>query len=133
MTDSENTASYYSDEMATFGDRLSAGREALGMEQKELARRLGVKVKTIAAWENDVAEPRANKLQMVAGLLNVSMRWLLTGEGDGVNARESDDELDADLNALLTELRGLRSDAARLGEKIGRVEKRLRAQLRSDK
>jgi hypothetical protein len=39
-------------------------------------------------------------------------------------------ELDADVSALLVELRSLRGEAAQLGEKIGRLEKRLRAALK---
>ena len=75
---------WYSNDIATFGDRVAAGREALGLSQKQLARKLGVAAKTVDSWEHDISEPRANKLQMLAGILNVSMPWLLTGEGDGV-------------------------------------------------
>ena len=53
------------------------------MTQADLASGIGVKLKTVRAGKTTWREPRANKLQMVAGLLNVSMRWLLTGEGDG--------------------------------------------------
>lgn len=130
MTEATDSTDYYSDDNATFGDRVAAGREAIGMTQKDLAGRLGVKVKTIAAWENDVAEPRANKLQMLAGVLNVSMRWLLTGEGDGVEAPDAGGAIDPDLSGMLTELRSLRGEAAQLGERIGRIEKRLRAHLK---
>lgn len=77
---------WYSDEAATFGDRLAAAREALGMDQKALAGRLGVKLSTIERWENDQSEPRANKLVILAGVLNVPMPWLLTGDGDGLDA-----------------------------------------------
>ena len=131
MSDAIETQDYYSDDSATFGDRVAAGREAIGMDQKELARRLGVKLKTIEAWEHDTAEPRANKLQMLAGVLNVSMRWLLTGEGAELESPDGPAVIDADVAGLLAELRGLRTEAAGLGERIGRLEKRLRAQLRN--
>jgi transcriptional regulator with XRE-family HTH domain len=37
------------------------------MSQADLARKLGVKLKTDPQnWENDLAEPRANKLQMLS-------------------------------------------------------------------
>ena len=81
---------WYSDDAATFGDRLAAAREAKGMNQKAFARRLGVAPETVEGWENDMREPRANKLQMMSGILDVSMSWLLTGEGRGV-----DPEVDA--------------------------------------
>lgn len=75
---------WYGPETATFGDRLAAAREMSGLTQDQLAQRLGVKVGTLRKWENDVAEPRANRLQMLAGLLNVSISWLLLGESEGL-------------------------------------------------
>jgi len=131
MPDAAASPDYFSDEHATFGDRVAAAREAVGLGQIELARRLGVKEKTVRGWEDDTAEPRANKLQMLSGVLNVSMRWLLTGEGDGVEAPGNSSELEPDVSALLVEMRALRGEATQLGEKIGRLEKRLRAVLQS--
>ncbi|MDP5362418.1 MAG: helix-turn-helix domain-containing protein, partial [Paracoccaceae bacterium] len=77
---------WFSEETATFGDRLAGAREAAGMDQKALAEKLGVKTNVISGWENDLKEPRANRLQMVSGILGVSITWLLTGEGDGPDA-----------------------------------------------
>ena len=76
---------YYSERQATFGDRLYAARDAAGLSQKLLASKLGVKSKTVQAWESDSTEPRANKLQMVSALLNVSMVWLMSGLGSGIS------------------------------------------------
>ena len=73
---------WYGPETATFGDRLAAARENAGMTQAQLARRLGVRKATLTGWEDDLSEPRANKLQMMAGLLNVSIMWLLNGLSD---------------------------------------------------
>jgi len=120
---------WYGAETATFGDRLSGAREALGLSQSDLAKRLGVKLKTVRGWENDQSEPRANKLQMVAGLLNVSIMWLLTGEGDGLDGPETTTEPATDIRQLLLDLRQARSDHARLLDDLGRLEKRLRAML----
>ncbi len=131
MDEPTKPTDWYSDNAATFGDRMTAARDLTGLSQSDLAARLGVKDKTIKAWENDTAEPRANKLQMLAGVLNVSMRWLLTGEGDGVSSPEDQVELSADVSALLAEMRELRGQAVTLAERIGRLEKRLRAELKS--
>ncbi|PRX37794.1 Helix-turn-helix [Meinhardsimonia xiamenensis] len=121
---------WYSNDIATFGDRLAAAREAAGLTQAELARRLGVKLKTLQRWENDLAEPRANKLQMLAGLLNVSIIWLLTGEGEGVTPPGDDSAaMPEDLPDLLAEIRSLRAELSRTAERLGRAEKRLRAAL----
>ncbi len=121
---------WFSAETATFGDRLAGAREAAGLDQKALAEKLGVKTAVIAGWENDLKEPRANRLQMVSGIVGVSMSWLLTGEGDGLDAPDDASVMSEDLLDLLAEMRSLRSQIAQSGEKLGRLEKRLRTALK---
>lgn len=121
---------WYSAETATFGDRLAGARDAAGLDQRGLAGKLGVKMSVIQGWENDLREPRANRLQMVSGILGVSMSWLLTGEGDGPDAPEEDSQMTHDLVDLLAEMRALRGQIAQSGEKLGRLEKRLRTALK---
>lgn len=119
---------WYSNETATFGDRVAAAREARAMSQKALAKRLGVAQKTIEGWENDLSEPRANKLQMLSGVLNVSLPWLLTGEGEGVSATPYGEQ-DQDVAELMSNLRTLRTEMMRAAERLGVIEKRLKAAL----
>ena len=122
---------WYGPEAATFGDRIAAAREAAGMGQEKLARRLGVKLKTLQGWENDLSEPRANRLQMLAGLLNVSMGWLLTGEGEGLPAPDdATSVLPADVNEELLEIRALKTQMQTAGDRLGRLEKNLRQLLK---
>ncbi|NBD28709.1 MAG: helix-turn-helix domain-containing protein [Alphaproteobacteria bacterium] len=128
MTEEEKTE-WFSDDTATFGDRLAAAREAASMTQKDLAKKLGIKLGTLRNWEDDLNEPRANKLQMVSGILGVSMRWLLTGEGDGIDMPEDNQIEAADLRDILTEMRSLRAQITQSGEKLAQLEKRLRAVL----
>ncbi|MEQ9041450.1 MAG: helix-turn-helix transcriptional regulator [Silicimonas sp.] len=120
---------WYSNEAATFGDRVAAAREARQMSQKALAKRLGIGLKTIESWENDLSEPRANKLQMLSGILNVSIPWLLTGEGAGV-VPEGDDVAVPDFVELLSEMRVLRTEMLRSAERLAIIEKRLGAALK---
>ncbi|MCA0206692.1 MAG: helix-turn-helix domain-containing protein [Proteobacteria bacterium] len=121
--------SWYTDDRATLGDRLAAGREAAEMTQAQLAQRLGVRAKTLRDWENDVSEPRANRLQMLAALLGVSLRWLLTGEGSDVTPPEEEPRTtDPALKAALGEVRSLRAELLAMGERMGRLEKTLRLQ-----
>ncbi|MGF6861495.1 transcriptional regulator with XRE-family HTH domain [Rhodobacteraceae bacterium MBR-64] len=120
---------WYGEDAATFGDRLAAAREAAGMSQADLARRLGVKLITITGWEDDRLEPRANRLQMVAGLLNVSMVWLLTGKGEGVPAPDEGGQITPDVSAIFAEMRQLRADIGTSAERLGLLEKRLRRAL----
>ncbi len=122
----ETEDDWYSEDRATFGDRVTGAREAMGWSQKELAKRLGVKLKTVAGWEGDLSEPRANKLQMLAGILNISLVWLLTGDGDGVDEPQENAELPADVKGLLAEMRQLRGKMKENIDQMGRLEKRLR-------
>lgn len=126
---SETEVDWYGPDAATFGDRVAAAREAAGMTQAQLARRLGVKKATLVGWEQDLAEPRANKLSMISGLLNVSMSWLLTGEGDDLSEPGSFEGQSSDFQALANELRALREDMRRQTERAGRIEKTLRRLL----
>ena len=62
-----------------FGERLRNAREASGMSQQQMASRLGVKGATVNNWESGKEDPRANRLQMIASLLNVPLLWLIAG------------------------------------------------------
>lgn len=64
------------------GPRLKVARENAEITQEELAGRVGVLVRSVKAWESDKAVPRANRLQMLAGILGVSLGWLLEGRED---------------------------------------------------
>jgi transcriptional regulator with XRE-family HTH domain len=125
----ETGRGWYDAETSTFGDRMTGAREAAGLSQAELARRLGVKVKTIRAWENDMAEPRANRLQMLAGLLGVSIMWLLNGQGDGLEGPELAVEIPDDLTEILKDLRTMLVEQSQLADRAARLEKRLRVAL----
>jgi hypothetical protein len=84
---------------------------------------------TLDAWENDWKEPRANRLQMLTGMLGVSLRWLLTGVGEGPDNPEDVTEIPSDINAMLAEMRKLRAHIAKSSVKLGELEKRLRKAL----
>lgn len=127
MSDSDEI-NWYSNEAATFGDRVAAARDARQMTQKQLAKRLGVGLKTVEGWENDVSEPRANKLQTLSGVLNVSIPWLLTGEGLGVELA-NENPSPPEIAEVLAEMRVLRTDLQRSAERLGVLEKRLKGVL----
>ncbi len=128
MTISKDTT-YYGDAAATLGDRIVAAREAAGYSQKKLASRLGVKLKTVQGWEEDRTEPRANKLQMMTGILGVSLVWLMSGEGEGVSEPTEAPSGLEDIQDALEELQSLRADMTQATRKLSIVEKRLRARL----
>ena len=64
---------------------------------------------------------------MLAGVLNISLVWLLSGEGEGAPTDVEGEVVDAEV--LLSELRGIRAEQTRLVERAMRLEKRLRAYL----
>ncbi|MEW9918867.1 multiprotein-bridging factor 1 family protein [Marimonas sp. MJW-29] len=118
---------WYGPDAATFGDRVAAARENAGMTQGQLAKRIGVRLATLRAWENDLSEPRANRLSMLAGLLNVSMMWLMTGEGEGIEAPLDDETAPTEeVKTILAEMRSLRAEMLSNAEAMGRLEKRMR-------
>ncbi len=127
MIQEEMVMDDYSEGAATFGDRLALARESQNLTQEQLARRLGLRVQTIRNWEFDRSAPRANRLQMVAGFLNVSMIWLLTGEGGGGPApRGGDNSVPAELSVLLGEIRDIRLSNVKANDRLAKLEKRLR-------
>ena len=125
----DDAQDWYSEDAATFGDRVAGAREQAGMTQKQLAKRLGVRMSTVRAWEDDLSEPRANRLSMMAGILNVSMMWLITGEGEGVDAPTEATPVNDTVRDLTIEMRDLRADLLKRAEQVGRLEKRLRAAM----
>jgi transcriptional regulator with XRE-family HTH domain len=126
MMNMDDATDWYGPDAATFGDRVAAAREQTGMSQNELAKRLGVRPATLRAWEDDLSEPRANRLSILAGLLNVSMMWLINGEGEGVEAPSESVSTKGNLAEVLAEMRGLRASMLEKAERMGQLEKKLR-------
>ncbi|PIE16119.1 MAG: transcriptional regulator [Rhodobacterales bacterium] len=115
---------WFTDEHATFGDRVVAARQAMGWAQNDLARQLGVKLKTVQSWEDDLSEPRANKAHMLAGVLNISLAWLLTGEGLGITDPDQP-SVPAQVKEVLAQMRQLRAQIAGRLDQLAVLEKRL--------
>ena len=121
---------WYSEATATFGDRLEAARESCAMSQIELAQRLGVRDTTIKSWEADEWEPRGNRLQMLAGMLNVSLMWLLSGKGEGVAAPDARASLALPVRSMLADITQLRRKMQVLGVELMQAEQKLATELR---
>ncbi|HSF91437.1 MAG TPA: helix-turn-helix transcriptional regulator [Paracoccaceae bacterium] len=110
---------------ATFGDRLAAAREAKGLTAEGLAEKIGVEVTTVEAWESNADEPRSNRMQMLAGLLNVSIVWLISGEGNGTSNVADTYARPTGVNDALGEISQLKATLAGALEKLENLEKRL--------
>ena len=122
---------WYGLDMATFGDRLAAAREHAAMSQSDMAKRLGVKVSTLRKWEQDLSEPRANRLSMMAGLLNVSIMWLLNAEGEGISGPDDGSYIAPDIQETLNEIRDMKTVMKTSSERLARLEKKLRLILQA--
>lgn len=115
-----DTATIYSDkpDNDTMGGRLSRARDAVGLSVAQLARRLGVKTSTIQAWESDRSQPRANRLAMLAGVLNVSLSWILHGVGTAP-LDENRSEAARSISGNIEKLRRLQEETNQV---IGQIE-----------
>lgn len=67
--------------MTTMADRIRDAREAKGLSQSELARKLGVKPQTVQQWEakTKATGPRRYRLLALAKELDVSPVWIEFG------------------------------------------------------
>jgi transcriptional regulator with XRE-family HTH domain len=110
-----DTTTIYSEspDLDTMGGRLSRARDALELSAAQLARRLGVQTATIQAWESDRSQPRANRLSMLAGVLNVSPSWLLYGVGTAPQ-EDTRSEMARSLESQLERLKRLHEETAEI-------------------
>lgn len=114
-----DTANIYDgiQDLDTIGGRLSRAREAAALSVKELAWRLGVKVATINAWECDRSQPGANRMNTLAGLLGVSLSWLLHGIGMAPVEREAEITAEA-IAGQLERIVALHSETGQLIDRL---------------
>ena len=70
------------DDGDTLGGRITRARDLAGLTVEDAASRIGVTDETLAEWESDRSEPRANKIMILAGVLGVSPAWLISGAGE---------------------------------------------------
>ena len=115
----------FNETVATFGDRLEAARLAKGLTVDGLASKLGVDVSRVEAWESDADAPRANRIQLLAGLLNVSIVWLISGESDGTSRVADTYERPSGVNDALGEISQLKATLSGALDKLEKLEKRL--------
>lgn len=106
----------------TMGGRLSRARDAAGLGIADLARQVGVKVATIQSWECDRAQPRSNRIATLAGMLNVSISWILHGVGTGPD-EDGGAELLRNLVSNVESLKRLRDESDAL---LAQIEDDLR-------
>lgn len=94
--------------MSTLGERLKLARERTGLKQTQVKERTNINNKTLSGYENNVSEPDAATLAILADLYGVSYKWLLTGEGSMIN--ESNKLTDKDSKDIAKRLQKFREE-----------------------
>jgi transcriptional regulator with XRE-family HTH domain len=92
------------DSASDLGARIADARTAGGRTQTDIANQLGVKVSTVDKWERGVASPRSNRLMALAGILGVSLSWLIVGHGDEPTAPDDLDDIRVALGRVHAQL-----------------------------
>ena len=95
-----------------FGERIKLARESSGMSKQLLAGRLGVKEITITKWEAGEQQPRADRVNRIASMLNVPLLWLLAGSQqvpDQATAIDSNELLQQKYGELSNKVKDLQS------------------------
>ncbi|HXI85917.1 MAG TPA: helix-turn-helix transcriptional regulator, partial [Parvularculaceae bacterium] len=65
--------------LTTIGERIRAARKAAGLNQTDLAERIGVSQPAVANWESGVHDPRRLMLAKLAEALSSPLEWLAEG------------------------------------------------------
>lgn len=68
--------------MKEFANKLRILREENNLTQPQLAKILGVSKGIVSFWENDINEPKATYIKLIASYFNVSTDYLLGLEDD---------------------------------------------------
>lgn len=70
------------DEKNNFAFRFKQLREALRLNQGEIAAKTGVHLQTISRYERGELRPSGKKISALVQTVGVNPTWLLTGEGE---------------------------------------------------
>lgn len=72
-----------------FYERLERLLKENDIKQKELAEKCGISPNGISTWKVTGTIPRADIAVKIAGILNVSTEYLVTGEVKGIDSSDS--------------------------------------------
>lgn len=92
------------DSASDVGTRIAEARVSADLTQAEIANQLGLKVSTIDRWERGTASPRSNRLTALAGILGVSLSWLIVGYGNEPTSTDELEDIKVALNRVQAQL-----------------------------
>jgi len=111
------------DSDAAIGTRIREARLAIGDSVDTVAARIGVEADTFASWEAGSVPLRANHLSRVAGLLSVSLSWLMIGRGPEPTGNHSElSRLRADLASARSRLDDVVNELAVLDQRLADID-----------
>ena len=76
-----------------FGERIAEQRKKLGLNQEELAGKIGVSRSALSLYEIDRREPDLETVKKIASLFGVTTDYLLGAEGDTMGTEEKINEI----------------------------------------
>ena len=114
------------DDGDTLGGRITRARDLASLTPEEAASHIGVTYETLAEWESDRSEPRANKIMTLAGVLGVSPAWLISGAGDAPQSQN----LSVAVDEMTGEINRLRELALQITASVETLESRLKTLTR---
>ena len=79
----------------TLGEKIREARLAAGLTQEELAAKLAVSRQAVTKWEADKGMPDVGNLKAMAGLLDVSVDYLLD-DGEKISFQTTREPIDLD-------------------------------------
>ena len=76
-------------------DRLRSFRKAIGLNQKQFAAKLGLSQSGYSPYESGQYEISERLIMQISQTFHLNGEWLMTGEGDMMQASEISNELEA--------------------------------------
>lgn len=117
----------------SIGERIVRAREAAGIGQAEMARRLNVSTATVFRWEHDKVEVPVERLRQVAELTKVPVSELIPEGEEDVTAEPVADDPVAHMQLAQLALAAAQGDDAAKRKLNEVVKKRARSLIAAEK
>jgi transcriptional regulator with XRE-family HTH domain len=124
-TTTQDQLAQFETDATTFGGRLQAARQAKGLTVASLGEKLGVEAGRVEVWESGVEAPLPHRISIMAGMLNVSIIWLITGESNGTTHVVEAHARPTIINDTLGEIAQLKTTLLDAHAKLESLEQRL--------
>ena len=111
------------DDPRQIGARIAEARIAAGLTPEDIATRSGVKQSTVAKWESGERAPRGHRVSKLAGMLGVSISWILMGRGvEPAHGATEIEQIRGDLDSIRARLDDVVNELAVLDQRLASVD-----------